>query len=348
MKSNKLLPPDGADGDNFGWDVAISQTTIAVGAPNSGNGKVYLFSAESWEYKSTLEAPEGSGSDEFGTCLAISDDGTVIVIGAPKGNIAFVMSVSGEFDSLSLRSYGGDDGFGSSVAIEGDTVVVGAPLDDEMGENAGAAYVFSAAGTYVGKMIPRFPENNANFGYIVCVRSTHIVVSSPFFNDKGSVYVYDLSGTYLGVSIADDSGSSGDRFGLSLAISSGKIIIGAPYNGSGGTNAGAAFFCSSDGITVNKKLAEDTSSGSMFGAGGVALSSEKIVVGAVTDGTNNTGAVYVYDGTTEAFIEKVVHPDNGANDEFGRSVAISETVFVVGAPFHSENGIASGSAYVFR
>ena len=166
----KLLVPDGAAGDEFGRDVAISTSTntntsiIAVSAPKSGNGKVYLFSLSvhshsySWEYEylSMLEAPDKSelDSDEFGSSIAIFED--TLVIGAVKGNKAYIVSVSGAFASVILTSSSAssdNDGFGSSIDIESDTIVIGAPNDNESGDNSGAAYIYSTAGTFVRKII---------------------------------------------------------------------------------------------------------------------------------------------------------------------------------------------------
>ena len=60
------------------------------------------------------------------------------------------------------------------------------------------------------------------------------------------------------------------------------------------------------------------------------------------------GKGYMYESDTGVFIEKVVVPDSGFGDEFGRSIAVLGKEFVVGAPYDDDNGIDSGSAYVFH
>ena len=345
-KSNKLLPPDGAPGDEFGWDVAMSSTTIAVSAPKSGNGKVYLFSADSWEYTSLFVSSDGSGSDEFGSALAVQDD--VLIVGAVKGNKAYIISISGAFASIALSEGNIDDEFGSSVAIDGDAVVIGAPGNDEFGDNSGAAYLFSVAGTWIGMILPPSFVSNINFGASVDVDGPHIAVGAPLMDGKGAVFIYESSaGTYLGVKIQDSNGMSGDMFGLTMAMRGNTIVIGAPLDDSQGTDAGAVYICSADGINMRKDFAEDASSGAMFGGGTVAISSDKIVMSAINGGIDNTGSVYVYN-STRVFTETVVADDSENGDEFGRSVTAWGEVFVVGVPYDDDNGDRSGSAYVFR
>jgi len=344
-KFNKLWAPDGATGHEFGFDVAISNSVIAVSAPKAGNGKVYLFHPITWAYTSTLEATDGSGSDQFGSSIATQGD--VIVVGAVLGNKAYIMSITSSFATVPVTAGLSDDQFGKSVAFDDDTTVIGAPNNDENGVESGAAYIYSAAGTFVRKiMLPTFGAN-ANFGASVDVRGTKVAIGAPSIGTKGAVYLYDLSGTYLGVKIEDVSGVSGDSFGSAVAILDNIVVAGAPFHDTGGSNAGAAYFSTADGTVVTKILAFDAQFDSYFGGGKVAISSEKIIIGAMKDGASDAGAVYVY-SNAGTFIEKKVAFDAGAGSEFGTSVAISGEVYIVGAPFDDDLGAGSGSAYVYR
>ena len=145
----ELTASDGAPGDEFGWSVAISRSTVVVGAPikNSAVGAAYVFvrSGGAWSQQAELTASDGTPRDEFGLSVAIS--GAAVVVGAPGKNsstgVAYVFVRSGTAWSQQAELTASDgapgDFFGFPVAISGATLVVGA-----FGKNssAGAAYVF--------------------------------------------------------------------------------------------------------------------------------------------------------------------------------------------------------------
>jgi hypothetical protein len=172
VQQAKLTASDGSEFDELGSSVALSGNTIAVGAPqatvgaNFDQGAVYVFSegGSGWAdatQTAKLTASDGSADDRFGSSVAIS--GGTIVVGAPDATVGgnanqgagyvFVKPASGwanatQTGKLTASDGAAGDGFGSSVAISGNTVVAGAP-GATVNSNflQGAAYVFVTPGS---------------------------------------------------------------------------------------------------------------------------------------------------------------------------------------------------------
>ena len=159
----KLTASDGAASDYFGDSVAIDGDTLVVGARydddnGSASGSVYVFihSGIIWTQQAKLTASDGAADDRFGSSVAI--DGDTIVVGAllnddngTDSGTAYVFTRSGttwtQQAKLTASDGALDDEFGQSVAIAGDTIVVGADRDDDNGNRQWIAYVFTRSGT---------------------------------------------------------------------------------------------------------------------------------------------------------------------------------------------------------
>jgi hypothetical protein len=202
---DKLTAPDGDFFDGFGRSVAVSGSTIVVGAPFSeDSGAMYVFERGAtsqleaqgdvatststtppnnlWHYAAKIEPT--SPIHAFGLAIGIDD---AIVAGAYDGAYVF------ERDALEPSGWKGvavledetasdDNLFGTSVAIDGGTIVVGAMLDDEHGVNSGAAYVFvndcvgDMAWCENAKLAPQDPLKATGFGGSVAISGSTIVV----------------------------------------------------------------------------------------------------------------------------------------------------------------------------
>lgn len=142
------MDPDNWTGDLFGSSVAVSGNAIVVGATfgDFGEGRAYVFTqtATGWHQTAALAGPESVTGDDFGSSVAIS--GSTIVVGATDpitGNsrvFLFTHAAMG-WDETELRGSGTarNDWFGTSLAISGSTIVVGAYGHDS---NAGRVHVF--------------------------------------------------------------------------------------------------------------------------------------------------------------------------------------------------------------
>ncbi len=322
----KLVAPDAADADFFGGSVAISGDTVVVGAfggddagLNSGSAYVFTRSDGVWDAGTKLLTADGAEFDEFGSAVAISGD-TVVVGAAADDNLglrnagsAYVFTRSGGvWDSgtkVVAADGAADDGFGGSVAISGDTVVVGAALDDNAaGTDAGAAYVFTRSGG-----------------------------------------VWDA-----GTKVVAADGAAGDGFGGSVAISGDILVAGALADSDGGLGSGAAYVFTRSGAIwdVGTKLVSPDAADFDFFGRSVAIFGETVVIGVAFDDDAgiNSGSAYVFTPSAESWVAetKLLAPDGGPTDEFGTSVAISGNTVVVGAAFDDlPAGTDAGSAYAF-
>ncbi len=349
----ELTAADAASGDAFGFSVAISGSTMAVGAPNknSQTGAVYVFvhSGTAWSQQAELTAADGAANDSFGTSVAIS--GSTVVVGTPGKNsntgAAYVFVRSGTAWSqqaeLTAADAASGDSFGFSVAISGSMVVVGA-----YGKNSGigAAYVFVRSGTAWSQQAELTAADGAandSFGFSVAISGFRVVVGTPGKNSNtGAVYVFVPSGTAWSqqAELTAADAASGDIFGFSVAISGSTAVAGA-RNKNSFTGAAYAFAVPSQQAELT---AADAAAEDIF-ANSVAISGSTAVVGAPFK-NSETGAAYVFvrSGTAWSQQAELTASDAAVNDRLGWSVAISGSTVVVGAPNKNSN---TGAAYVF-
>ena len=258
------------------------------------------------------------------------------------------------------------DGFGYSIAVSGNTAVIGAP-DRTIGANEfqGAVYVFVQSGTSWVEQQELTAFDGASgdlFGYSVSVSADTVVVGAPFKQlglniIQGSVYVFVRTGTTWGGQqeiLAADS-EPFDFFGTCVSVSADTVVIGAAGKFS---DQGAAYvFVRTVGATVpwaqqQELTAFDGSGGDEFGAS-VSVSGDTAVVGA--QGKNgDQGVAYVFVRTGGTLTgswtaqEEVLALDQAAYDNFGRSVSVSGSTLLVGAPAKTVgSNLGQGAAYVF-
>lgn len=366
--------------DNFGYSVAVSGNTAVVGAPFEDNaaGAAYVFVkgvGGAWSPQAYLKAANSDASDEFGWSVAIS--GNTLVVGARcessavtgvnqdgSGNGAnmagaayvFVRGAGGAWTQqayLKASNTNLGDEFGYSVAIQGDTIVVGAPREDsanlDQGNNsaaeAGAVYVFVRVGGVWGQQAylkATNPGPGDHFGYSISISGNTVLVGAPF----------------------EDSASMG---------------VNADQSDNTASNAGAAYVFVRNAVNVwNSQAylkASNTGTGDWFG-GSVSISGNSAVVGANNESSNAVGvngnegdnsaafagAAYVFarfgtDWGQQAYLKA---SNTQAGDQFGRPVAISGNRIVVAAPIEgsaatgvngdqNNNGASSaGAVYVFE
>jgi hypothetical protein len=209
----KLLASDGSPGSLFGRSVAISGTTVVVGADEQDTqgpdaGAVYVFTrvGNQWVQQARLLAADGSAGDRFGAAVAAGTD-TVLVGARFHDGVAenagaaylFRRHADGWVQEAQFLPAEGDigDRFGVSVALRDRMVLVGADLDDDRGVNAGAAYLFRhhpSGWVQSAKLVAGDGADQDNFGRSVAVGAGIVVVGSPLDDDlgpeSGSVYVF--------------------------------------------------------------------------------------------------------------------------------------------------------------
>jgi len=313
-----------------------------------------------------MVASDAAADDKFGSSVAI--DGDTVVIGAYNagtGGAVYVYRASdgAELAKLTASDAAAGDYFGISVDIDGDTVVIGATGDDDDGTSSGSVYVFEKSiwGTYsqVAKLTAADAAAYDRFGISVAIDGDIIVAGAWGDDDggsqSGSVYVFEkswLGSTYGQVAkLTASDASTSDVFGLSVAIDSGTIVVGA--RGHGYYDYGAAYvFRTTDGWTTHtefKLTAADAGQDDHFGCS-VAIDGNTVVVGAYDDVNNaasqwSSAHVFRTDDGGATYVEVARLTPEAEYDGFGVSVAISGETVVVGA-YRKE--AHRGAAYVYR
>ncbi len=329
-----------------------------VGAANQ------LFAQVPCETGQLLEADLEDGA-HFGRAVAI--DGDTAIVGASHVNIpffdpgaAFVYRFDGSDWLLQqeLLSFDGVDGdqFGDEVALDGDTVVVGAKGDDP-GFQTGSAYIFRFDGkTWFEqqKLFKPDGESFDSFGESVAVTGETVFVGASGDNaNSGATYVYTFDGaraTWVLQQVLHPSDADqglGRRFGRTVAIDGGAAVIGATDDNELGTKAGAVYVFRFDGsnwIEEQKLLPSKGIADDRFGIS-VSLSTDVAVIGTRI---SESAYIFNFDGASWNQEQILVASDGNPSQDFGRSVAISGDVVAVGAGDDDANGMDSGSAYVFR
>ncbi|HMV48968.1 MAG TPA: putative Ig domain-containing protein, partial [Blastocatellia bacterium] len=327
----KIFAADAATNDSFGYSVALSGDTLAVGTPNDDishedQGSAYIFNRSSgrWTFQTKLLAADSVGLENFGSAVAL--DGDTVIVGAPRGKrnpsrspnegAAYVFTRTGTNWMFQAKLFANDgehdDFFGGAVALDSDTVAVGAPLD-EIGTNLrqGSVYLFTRTGGLWSFRQKLLTEANpfAEFGRSVALAgvardSDTLVVGAPFekigeHNYQGAAYVFRRNGdTWVRTQkLFDRDGASGDLFGFSVALSGDTLVAGTRPN----DRIGAAFVYTQLGqfwYPQPKLTAGDGAASDYFGRS-VAVSGDTIAVGASLDDSptqRDQGSVYIFAG----------------------------------------------------
>jgi hypothetical protein len=326
-----------------------------------------------------LYAPSPANGDRYGACVAISGD--TAVVGAPQDDLVSMVAMlpdagrvyvyvrSGETWTLQaeLVSPQVEAGaqFGKSVAIQGDTIVVGEPYQNvSTYDDAGRAYVFQRTGTTWSSgyaLAPQTDHDSDWFGMAVDIDGDRIVVGAP--NDdtqdeglnNGRIYVYDrLTG---GVwfrrteTLVDVSADQDDRLGSVVAISGTTIMTNAGDEPDLGFKAVLPFELVGTTwapVDSERLSAPSPAVGDGFG-GPIALEGNTVIVGSMerTIGTiDYAGSAYVFrdPGTGWAYTQTLTSPVPTSQEMYGSGVALSGNRALIGAFWGDEH---NGEAFSY-
>jgi len=380
---SKLLASDGLATDAFGHAIDVDGDTAVIGAPENDDhgfdsGAVYIFvrdAAGVWTEQAKLFGSDTSRGNRFGEAVGVDGDTIVVgarmkltVLGRSGSAYVFTRDELGTW-SESAQLLPGDgmtgDQFGSSVAIDGDTVIVGSRYDTERPgvypPGSGSAYVFirDQAGAWTEQAKIRASDTTEEwlfeFGDAVDVDGDTAVVGADGFDSQaGAAYIFtrDTMGNWTEqAKLLDSEGEPDALFGHSVKVDGDTILVGAP---SKGERSGAVYaFSRGDTGVWNeqaKLLPSDGDANDLFGWS-VALVGNTAAVGAFGHQANGdrAGAVYVFRRNGETWLEtaKLLASDGDTRDYLGSSVGMSEGTVVAGAPGDEIQGLWSGSAYVF-
>jgi len=363
----RILEPDPPDIYTFfGWAVAVSGDYAVVGSPgddeeglDAGAAYVYRKIEFDWTRMAKITAPDAKTGDRFGSAVAI--DGDFIVVGASERDLpdagagagaAFVFQRYGEYwlpvGTLTASDAGFQDRFGYAVDVQGNTVLVGAPLNDIGGTtDSGAAYVFQWNGTAFveEKRIVPDPAAAERFGWSVSLDGGVAYVGAP---GKGVVAVHERAlGQWTLVDVLESSDGPGGAFGYSVAFQGDRGVVGSTVR-----DAAYVFELQDGNWAEVAKL--DGGGPSLEGFGtSVSLDGDLIVIGNPRDDEMgaNSGSVSLYrrNGTTWELVEVMIGSlvqGSLLGSYFGVGVAIDAGFGFFGAAEYPHlDGV--GKAYIF-
>jgi hypothetical protein len=371
IEKQKLLASDGATNEFFGYTVSLDGDTALIGAPtrySTDTGSAYVFTRTTgtWTQQAKLLASDGVTGDDFGRSVSLSGDTALIGAyydddnGEHSGS-AYVFARTGttwtQQAKLTASDGAADDWFGESVALDGDTALIGAHGDDNNGPGYGSAYVFTRTGTTWTQQAKLLVSNAAGgFGCSVSLSgdTALIGVISEIENETiyGSAYVFTRTGTTWTqqAKLFASDGAALDLFGTSVALSGDTALIGAENDNDNGFWSGSAYVFARTGTTwtqQQKLLASDGSFGDSFGVS-VSLDGDTALIGALYDSDkgDSAGSAYLFTrtGTTWVQQQKLLASDGAPANNFGCSVSLSGDTALIGARYGAQN---KGSAYVF-
>ena len=316
-----------------GWAPIAQQPTVTGVSPTttlSSGG-----STTGWDTGAKITASNGLAGEQFGWSVAMSADGTKVIVGADLESpynygAAYIYTLSGGSWSQTAKivapNRSTNDKFGHAVSISGDgtKVIVGAWHEDSTANQSSATGASNSGAAYI--------------------------------------FAYSSGSWDTGTMIKAEDAQTNDFFGHGVSMNSDgtKVLVGAPYEDTGASDSGAAyiFTYSSGSWSQEAKIFPDAHVyEGRFGYEGLQLSPDgtKAIVGAYysgnSSGSNAAGAAYVftYDGSSWSQQAKFVASDGDHHDYFGRSVSMNSngTKIIVGADSNETAGNNSGKVYIY-
>ncbi|QDU11901.1 Calx-beta domain-containing protein [Gimesia aquarii] len=336
VQSETIIPPaPTADSDHFGNEIEVDGDYMIVAAIDSdlrapSAGAVYIY------HRNDQNTPYNDTDDTWDY-----------------------------HSTLTLLEAGAGDQFGSSISIDGDTLVIGAYLEDALGKDSGAAYVYRLNGSiweFEEKLTASDGEPNDHFGSSVSIENDTIIVGasfrnsdSPFDRDDGAVYVFNRSGSNWSESqiLTASNHDILDRFGSSAVIHNGTIFISAvgAKAAESPEDAGAIYiFHQAAGIWHEAQILgpPDGEHNDLFGSD-LHVDGDHLGVVAFGDDDNKGSAyLFVNNAGIWEFQQKLTPPESDDADRSVFSIRISGSTLVIGSQFSDGKETDSGAAFLYR
>ena len=361
--------PDGLSAA-FGASVALDGGRALIGAPGDGTngqsaGQAHLFDAGTGQLLQTFDDPTPAAGDSFGESVAL--DGNRVVIGLPSDDGAGINVGQAQLFNANtgqlLQTFNDPtptdgDRFGSTVAVDGSRVLIGANRDDTNGEDVGQAHLFDAN---TGQLLRTFNDPTPNpagegdrFGDAVALDGNRALIGATFGGDGdeefGQAHLFDINTGELLQTFNDPTPTAFDLFGDAVAIDGDRVLIGASgdrtdLNPTARRSGQAHLFDANTGQllrTFENPRVEDQG---LFGTS-VAIDGDRVVIGASSAGPRSNGLVYRFDASTGELLQTLVDPVDNAGDRFGSSVAIEGESILIGAR-SDDASLGGGRAFRF-
>lgn len=319
----KLVADPAFADDTLGGKVALKNDIAMLGVmrrddKGKDSGAVVAFerTADTWQQRQIFTAPDAKPGDAFGQSVALSEN--YLVIGAPRNDIsgtdagaAYIYKRENNAwryqTKISASDGAAGDLFGISLAIDGDTILVGADLHDEKAENAGAVYVYVLENNQwqqQAKLMASDAGHTDIFGVRVALSGNTALISArrddtELGKDAGSAYIFVRNGNHWSqqLKLTSPDGQADDRFGRGVALSADTAIISAMNHDANGKDTGALY-------------------------------------------------VYKRGADGWRYHSKVVAKSSMPEDRFGWNVGLSDGVAVIASPNHDAKGQDAGAVFI--
>ena len=362
---------EGAPGWQFGSAISFNGTTLAAGSPAAGAGRVHLFKRGTQNDWPVLDVLTAHANDaRFGAALDL-DEADNLIVGSPDASVNGAQSGEAYIYRRTETSAGSkwveeaDPGSsiagghaGAGVAIDRGWAFVGAPGEMVDSDRTGRVRIYRRNHTTadpweeVATLEPALALSGVRqFGRSIALDEHTAVIGAPGENSNGSAFVYSrvlsAAGTWrYTAKLLDPCNEPGNGFGTAVALDHDQIYVGSPRSAVASTeNAGTVTRFERQGSTwtLQREVPDD---GAHRLGSSVAVSGDWMVIGSTRDwdsdpeGPSDAGQVYVlrrHDGAHGVWsvVQRVIRPEIAQyhvdTDEFGRSVDISDRVFVVGS-----------------
>ncbi len=347
----------------FGAAIAIDGDIAVIGSPhmdgaagaNQGAAYVYRGHPGHWEHLATLTPSDAEAHTLFGNSVAIS--GSTILVGSiwdtidDRARAGSVYVFTGSNDNWTqvqkISAPGTLDNvfFGASLALQGDTTVIGAFAAALSSVRTGAVYAYQRnGGTFIdaGVIAPPINQDTQYFGYALAMNADRMVIGAPMldsFNpadDDGGAFLYQRQGMSWTLRQSLNSPSdAGDRYGTTVAIDSDHVVVAAPYSaGPFDQDAGRVNIYHLDESSAQfMQTLVSSDPGSYFGQG-MAVDGASLWIGQPS--LNGTQRLYRYQLGLGSFVwslaQTLLPPSMGWDGNFGQTIAFSPRGLLVGAP----------------
>jgi Flp pilus assembly pilin Flp len=373
-----------AAGDESGWSVSLSSdgTIVAIGAPsNDGNGsnaghvRVYQNLSGTWTQVGA-DIDGEAGGDLSGISVSLSDDGSILAIGASynngsgiiAGHVRVYENIAGSWSQIGSDIDGEADydesGRSVSLSADGTIVAIGAYRNDGNGSASGHARVYeNVAGTWtqIGSDIDGEAANDQSGRSVSLSADGTTLAIGAWQNDgngsdSGHTRVYqNVGGTWTQIGSDIDGEAILDISGISVSLSSdGSILaIGAIFNGGGAghvrvyQNVGGTW--TKLGQDIDGEAAVDFSGYSVS----LSASGSRVAIGAIQNDGNGSNSghvrVYKYNGTSWTQIGSDIDGE-ATGDESGWSVSLNSdgTIVAIGAYKNDGTGESAGKVHIYE
>jgi len=371
-----LGAPGGLPGWRFGSALSFNGSTLAVGSPFAGGGRVHLFhrgTTNLWPVLQTLEAHATDA--RFGAALDL-DEADNLIVGSPDNSLhgpgsgeAYIYRRDNPtnapvwIEEANPGSFINGAHAGASVAIDRGWAFVGAPgevVDTSAPTRTGRVRVYRRNHTAGDPWepaatleIPISASGASQFGSAIALDEHTAVIGAPGETNAGSAYIYlrvpDPTGAWrYAAKLLDPCSAGGDGFGTALALQHDKVFVGVPHAAAiDGNTPGTVMLFERHGADW-ALLREMPQESSHHIGDSVAVSGDWMVIGSTGDwdvddeGPSDAGQVYLLSrhagtGGSWQVVNKVVRPllpgglYDADEDDFGRTVDISDRIFVAGS-----------------